>query len=159
MGDRLRQVGNLVEQAFARERGASQHRVDQTADAGFPRLHRLVDCRVIGQAEDQQLAQPDPQDIPRFRIHLAVAQLADPVVEQSPVAQHTEENRLQEPAVGGRKLATLGMALDERVGIVMPFGPGAESGNGGLADVEIFGGHGKRGETRERGVAVAVRVR
>jgi hypothetical protein len=33
------------------------------------------------------------------------------------------------------------VALDEAFRVIMPLRPGAEGGDGGLADVEIFGGH------------------
>lgn len=33
------------------------------------------------------------------------------------------------------------MAIDQRFRIVVSFGPCAEGGNGGLADVEVFSGH------------------
>jgi hypothetical protein len=35
----------------------------------------------------------------------------------------------------------LGVAIDQGFRIVMAFGPGAEGGDSGLADVEVFGGH------------------
>ena len=57
--------------------------------------------------------------------------------------QHAEEDRLQQPAVRGGKHAAVGVALDQGLGVVMALGPGAEGGDGGLADVEVFGGHGK----------------
>jgi hypothetical protein len=46
------------------------------------------------------LEKPDAQDIARFGVGLAIAEFADPVIEQTAVAQHAEEDRLQETAVG-----------------------------------------------------------
>ncbi len=50
------------------------------------------------------------------------------------MAQHAEEDGLQQPAIGGREHAAVGVALDERLGVVVAFGPGAQCGDGGLAD-------------------------
>jgi hypothetical protein len=69
------------------------------------------------------LAQPDAQDIACFGVGLAIAEFADPVVEKTAVAQHAEEDRLQEPAVGWAQLAALGMTLDQGFGVVMALGP------------------------------------
>jgi hypothetical protein len=45
------------------------------------------------------------------------------VVEQTAVAQHAEEDRLQKPAVGRAQLAALRVAFDKRLGVVMPLRP------------------------------------
>ena len=57
------------------------------------------------------------------------------------MAQHAEEDGLQQAAVWRGKLATLGMTLDEGLGVIVSLSPGVEGGNSGLADVEVFGGH------------------
>ena len=95
MGDRLGKVGNLVEQRLAGDGGAAEHGVDQAADAGFSGFDGFIDGGVVGEIEDEQLAQPDAQDVAGFRIHLTIAEFTDPVVEQAAVAQHSEENRLE----------------------------------------------------------------
>jgi hypothetical protein len=47
------------------------------------------------------------------------------VIEQTAVAQHAEEDRLQEPAVGWAQLAALRVALDQGFGVIMPLRPSA----------------------------------
>ena len=55
------------------------------------------------------------------------------------MAQHAEEDRLEQAAVRGGEFAALCVAFDQGLGVVMALGPGAEGGDGGLADVEVFG--------------------
>jgi hypothetical protein len=141
VGDGQGKLGDIVEQALARHDGPPQHGIDQAAHAGFSGFHGFVDRRMFGNAEDQELAKSDPQHVACFRIHLAVAQFADPVVQQPPVAQHAEKDCLQQAAVGGGKHAAVGMAVDQGFGVIVAFRPGTEGGDGGLADVEIFCGH------------------
>jgi hypothetical protein len=45
------------------------------------------------------------------------------VVEKTAVAQHAEEDRLQEPAVGLAQFAALRMAFDKRLGVIMALCP------------------------------------
>ena len=71
-----------------------------------------------------------------------VAQLADPVIDHPPVAQHAEEDGLQKPPVGGGKFAPLGVAFDQSLGVIMALGPGTEGRDSGLADVKILCWHG-----------------
>jgi hypothetical protein len=78
---------------------------------------------MVGNAEDEDLAKPDAQDIARFGVGLAISKLADPVVEKTAVTQHAEEDRLQKTAVGWAQLAALGMTLDQGFGVVMALGP------------------------------------
>ena len=141
VGDGQREIGDFIEQAFAGNDGAAQHGIHQAAHAGFSGLHRFIDGGMFGDAEDQELAQPDTQDVARFRVHFSIAEFADPVIEQAAVAQHAEKNRLEQSAVGGGKHAAVGVAVHQRLGVIVAFRPSAEGGNGGLADVEIFGGH------------------
>jgi hypothetical protein len=49
---------------------------------------------MVGNAEYEDLAQPDAQDIARFGVGLAIAEFADPVIEKTAVAQHAEEDCL-----------------------------------------------------------------
>ena len=57
------------------------------------------------------------------------------------MAEDAEKDGLEETAIRCGEHPPLGMALDEALGVVMAFRPGAECGDGGLADVEVFGGH------------------
>ena len=57
------------------------------------------------------------------------------------VAEDSEEDGLQERAIGGGKHAALGVALDEAFRVIMPLRPRAEGGDGGLADVEVLRRH------------------
>ena len=113
----------MIEQTLARCDGAAQHGIDEPSHAGFSGLHGFVDRCMVGDAEDENLAKPDAQDIARFGVGLPIAEFADPVVEKTAVAQHAEEDRLQEPAVGLAQLAALGMAFDKRLGVIMALCP------------------------------------
>jgi hypothetical protein len=63
------------------------------------------------------------------------------MVEHAAVAEDAEKDGLQERAIRGGEHAALGVALDEAFRVIMTLRPGAEGGDGGLADMEIFGGH------------------
>ena len=93
-------------------------------------------------AEDQQLAKSDAQDVARFGIEFPLAEAADPVVEQAAVAQHTEQDGLQQAAVRLAEHAAVGVAVDQRFRVVVALGPGMEGRDGGLTDVEVLGRHG-----------------
>ena len=123
MRDGRREIGHLIEQTLARCDGAAQHGIDEPSHAGFSGLDRFIDRRMVGNAENEDLAKPDAQDIARFGVGLPIAEFADPVVEKTAVAQHAEEDRLQEPAVGLAQLATLRMAFDKRLGVIMALCP------------------------------------
>ena len=96
---------------------------------------------MVGNAKDEDLAKSNAQDIARFGVGLAISKLADPVVEQAAVAQHAEEDRLQEPAVARTQLAALRMAFDKRLGVIMPLRPSTQCGDSGLADMKVACGH------------------
>jgi len=77
---RRRQVRDVIQQALARGGGAAQHGIDEAADVGLAGFHGFIDGGVVGQIQDQQLAEADAQDIAGFRIEFAIAEFADPVV-------------------------------------------------------------------------------
>ncbi len=63
------------------------------------------------------------------------------MIENAAVAKDTEEDGLEESAIGGGEHATLGVAIDEGFRVIVAFRPCTEGGDGGLADVKVFGGH------------------
>ena len=75
------EVGHLIEQTLPRFDGAAQHGIDEPSHAGFSALHGFIDRRMVGNAEDEDLAKPNAQDIAGFGVGLAIAEFADPVVE------------------------------------------------------------------------------
>lgn len=123
MGDGRWEIRHLIEQTLARCDGAAQHGIDEPSHAGFSGLDRFIDRCMVGNAEDENLAETHAQDIARFGVGLAIAEFADPMVEQAAVAQHAEEDRLQEPAVSGAQLAPLRMTLDQSLGVIMALRP------------------------------------
>jgi len=134
--------GHVVEflhQLFAGGDRLAEAGVDEGTDGGFARLDGLVDGGVIRDVEDEELAEADAEDIAGFGIEFPLPEFGYPMVEDAAVAEDAEEDRLEKAAVGRGKHPSLGMALDEAFGIVMAFRPGAEGGDGGLADVEVFG--------------------
>ena len=115
--------------------------VDEGADGGFARFDGFVDGGVVGDVEDEDLAEADAEDVAGFGIKFALPEFPYPMVEEAAVAEDAEEDGLQQPAVRCGKHAPLGVALDEAFCIIMTFRPGAEGGDGGLADMEVLGGH------------------
>jgi hypothetical protein len=141
MEDGGRHFIKLLHEAFAGGDGLAEDGVDQGADGGFPGLDGFVDGGVVGDVEDEDLAEADAEDVAGIGVELAMAELADPVIQDAAVTEDAEKDGLQKRAVGGGKHAALGVALDEAFRVIMPLCPGTEGGDGGLADVEIFGGH------------------
>ena len=86
MRDGRREVGHLIEQTLPRFDGAAQHGIDEPSHAGFAALHGFIDRRMVWNAEDEDLAKPDAQDIAGFGVGLALAEIADPMIEQAAVA-------------------------------------------------------------------------
>ncbi len=78
--DRRRQIGHLIHQPLAREHRPAQHGVDESPHAGLAGLHRFIDRRMIGQPEDQDLAQAHAQHIAGLGVEFAFAEFRDPVV-------------------------------------------------------------------------------
>lgn len=76
---------------------------------------------MIGEVEDEDLAESDAEDVAGFGIEFAFAEGADPFVEEAAVAEDSEEDGLEEAAVGVGELAALGVALDEGFGVVVAF--------------------------------------
>jgi hypothetical protein len=74
---------------------------------------------VIALATDHPVAE---SRLPVFSLD-AIAEIADPMIEQAAVTKHSEEDRLQEPAVGRAQLAALRVTLDQGFGVVMALGP------------------------------------
>jgi hypothetical protein len=122
-----------IEELLLRGRRAPHHRIDQAACAALAQLHRLENRRMIRQLQDQQLAQPYPQDVAGFIVQLALAEFGDPVIQQAEIPQHPEDDRIEEGAVGGGKAVPRSVALDQVFGIGVPFAPGAEDGDGSTA--------------------------
>jgi hypothetical protein len=136
-----RHVVELLHEALAGGDRFAEDGVNERADGGFAGLDGFVDGGVVGDVEDEDLAEADAEDIAGVGVELAVAEFADPMVEDASVAEDTEQDGLEEGAVCGGKHATLRVALDEAFRVIMSLRPGAEGGYGGLADVEIFGRH------------------
>ena len=131
----------FVDQALAGGDCFAQDSVDERADRGFSGLYGFVDRSVVRDVEDEDLAETDAEDIAGFGVEFALAEFCDPVIDEAAVAEDAKENSLQQSAVGGGEHASLGVAVDEAFGVIVAFGPGAEGGDGGLADVEVFSGH------------------
>ena len=125
----------VLGEAFAGRDGAAQDGIDEAADGSPGAFHRFIDRGVIGDAEDEQLADADAEDVAGFVIEFAFAEEADPVIEQAAVSEDGEEDGIEEGAVGGGEVVPIGVAFDERFGVVVALGPGAEGGDGGAADV------------------------
>ena len=96
-----RQVGDFFEQSLSRCDGTAEHGIDESTDAGFSGLDGFIDGGVVGQAEDEYLAESDAQHVAGFGIDFAVAEFADPVIEQAAVSEHAEKDGLEQAAVGG----------------------------------------------------------
>lgn len=69
-----REVVELFEQAFAGDDGFAQDRIDEGADAGFSGFDGFVDGGVIGDIEDEDLAEADAEDIAGIGIEFAIAE-------------------------------------------------------------------------------------
>jgi hypothetical protein len=81
---------------------------------------------MIGDAENEKLADPDPEHVPRFMIETSFAQHANPVIEEAAIAQHREENAVKEAAVGGGEIIPSGMPIDQGLGIDVSLRPRAQ---------------------------------
>jgi hypothetical protein len=136
-----REVVEFFHEAFAGGDGATQDGVDEGADGGFSGLDGFVDGGVVGDVEDEDLAEADAEDIAGFGVEFAFAEFGYPMVEEAAVAEDAEEDGLEEGAIRLGEHAALGVAFDEAFGVVLAFCPCAEGGDGGLADVEVFCGH------------------
>jgi hypothetical protein len=139
--DWWRQVVELFEQAFSGYDGFAQDRIDEGADAGFSSLDGFVDGGVVGDVEDEDLAEADAEDVTGIGIEFAIAEFGNPMIEYAAVTEDAEKDGLEEAAIGGGEFAALGVAIDEGLRVVMAFSPCAERGYGSLADVEVFGWH------------------
>lgn len=116
-----------VEEALAGGDGAAEDGVDEGADAGFSGFDGFVDGGMVGDAEDEDLDEADAEDVAGFGVELAVAEFADPVVEEAAVAEDAEEDGLEQSAVLGGKHAAVGVAVDEGFCVVVALCPRAES--------------------------------
>jgi hypothetical protein len=96
---------------------------------------------MIRQSENKELAKSNPQNVAGVGVELAVAEFRNPVIEEAAVSQHSEKDGLKQTAVLRGKLTSVGMTLDEGLGVVVTFRPGMKGGDGGLADVEILRRH------------------
>ena len=71
--DRRCEIGHLIEQSLARCDGSAQHGIDEPSHAGFSRLDGFVDRCMVGNAEYENLAKSNAQDIASFGVGLAIA--------------------------------------------------------------------------------------
>ena len=129
----------FLHQPFAGCDGLAQDGINERSNGCFAGLYGFVDGGVIRNVQDKQLAEADAEDVARFGIEFSLAEFPDPVIKDAAVAKDSEEDGLQESAVGRRKHASLRMSLDKAFRIVVAFGPCSEGGDGGLADVEVLG--------------------
>lgn len=136
-----RKVIELFEQAFAVGDGFAQDCIDERTDAGFSGFHSFVHSGVVGDVEDEDLAEANAEDVAGISVEFALAEFANPVIQYAAVAKHAKQDGLKQSAVGGGKHASLGVAIDQSFRVVVAFRPCSECGDGGLADVEVLSGH------------------
>lgn len=99
--------------------------------------HCFVYGCVIRDSQKQELAYPDPQNIPGFVIQFPLAQHADPVIEQASVPQDSEQDAVEERPVGRGEAVASCVPLDQGIGIEVPLGPGSQGRNGSAADILV----------------------
>lgn len=134
-------VLKILHEFFTSGNGLAEDGVDEGADGRFACLDSFVDGGVVGDFEDEELAEADAEDVACFCIEFAFAEISYPAIEEAAVTENTEEYGLQEGAILWREHATLGVALDEGFCVIVAFRPCSECGDGGLADVEVFCRH------------------
>ena len=85
----------------------------------------FVNGGVICDADDEKLANPDAENITGFVIEPALAQLADPMVEETPMTDHGEHDAIEKGPVGGGDPVAPGVSIYEGFGVEMALRPGA----------------------------------
>ena len=93
------EIAKVLGKSFAGCDGAAEDGIDESADGGPGAVHRFVDGGVIGDAEDEKLADADAKDIAGFVIEFSFAEEIDPMVEETAVAEDAEEDRIEQSPV------------------------------------------------------------
>lgn len=95
------QLGKIEERFFGRCCFAHD-RIDQAPDRRFAEVDGFKHRGVVGKLQDEQLAEPDAQDVARLVVEFPFSQLTDPMVEQPAVAEDAENDGIQESSIRGR---------------------------------------------------------
>jgi hypothetical protein len=121
-----RELVAFREERLARSDGPSQDGIDQSANGAAGTGHRFIHRRMIRNAEEEKLADPNPEDIACFVIEFPFAQHPDPVIQQAAIAQDGEEDAVEEGAISGGEAVATGMPIDQGLGINVSFRPRAQ---------------------------------
>ena len=95
-----RKVVELFEQTFAVGDRFAQDRIDERADAGFSGFHSFVHSGVVGDVEDEDLAQADAEDVASIGVEFSLAEFTNPMIEDAAMTENTEEDGLEQSAIG-----------------------------------------------------------
>ena len=114
------------EERLARSDRSSQDGIDQSANGAAGTGYRFIHRRVIRNAEEEKLADPNPEDVACFVIEFPLAQHSDPVIQQAAIAQDGEEDTVEEGAISGGEAVAPGMPIDQSLGINVSLRPRAQ---------------------------------
>ena len=84
---------------FAGCDGLAEDGIDQRSDRGFARLDGFVDGGVIGDVENEDLAETDAEDIAGLGIEFSLPEFCYLVIEYAAVAEDTEQDCLKQSAI------------------------------------------------------------